>query len=199
MRDEPGQERLRLFVAAALPSDLRREVLDFQERLRRKIPGVRWVRADGIHITLKFLGWVESDRLCAIERLLQSEAESAEPMELELSGPGVFPRPGAPRVLWIGVREEGGMLSALQERLERGFERLGFPREGRPFSPHLTLGRVEKRVAPGGVERMLEEEAPRGRFSLKEIDLMRSELKPEGAVYTKRLTVGLGRPWPSEK
>jgi 2'-5' RNA ligase len=216
------QERLRMFIALDLPAGLKEEIAVLQEALRSKAPkGVRWVRPEGVHLTLKFLGWVEEERTGTIEKVLRREASQEKAFDLRLTGLGCFPHRRSPRVIWVGVEEredpqgessekkgkssegtervpekggssegmgKGGRLSAFQQRLDAGLESVGFPREERPFFPHLTLGRVEGRLIPRILDLMMEEKIEGECFRLKEVHLMRSELKPGGSVYTRWLT-----------
>lgn len=181
-----------MFIALELPLGLKEELLLLQERLRSKISGVRWVRTEGIHLTLKFFGDIERGQLEAIEEVLRRTAPS-EVFSLFLTGLGVFPNHRMPRVLWVGIQEEEGKeLVDFQKRLEEGLEGICFPREGRAFSPHLTLGRVVSRQGLPGVDQILREKVSQDRFRVEEVNLMRSELKPTGSLYTKWFTLRLG-------
>ena len=212
-----------MFIALDLPAGLKEEISLLQEALRSKAPkGIRWVRPEGVHLTLKFLGWIEEERTGTIEKVLRREALQEKAFDLRLTGLGCFPHRRSPRVIWVGVEEwkdprgegsgkkgkgpegggtvpekggspeamgKAGRLSAFQQRLDAGLESVGFPREERPFFPHLTLGRVEGRIIPRIVDLMMEEKIEGNWFRLKEVHLMRSELKPGGSVYTQWLTV----------
>src|SRR5581483_7889807 len=132
---------VRLFIALNLPDPLRRELWDAVAPLREKPFPIKWVRPEGIHLTLKFLGEAPPDRVPELEAALDQAAGGMRPVTLALSGFGAFPRISSPRVLWVGLTQEPA-LELLQHQVERTFEPLGFPTEARPFNPHVTLGRA---------------------------------------------------------
>jgi 2'-5' RNA ligase len=190
-------ESVRSFIAIELSPDILRQVARLQERVKADmIPGlVRWTRPEGIHLTLKFLGDVQADRLAAIAETLQTACASYLPFSLSIDGMGVFPNPRRPRVVWIGVDEPTGTLNRLQRDVDRAIAPLGFPSERRPFSPHLTLGRVKRGRSPAELE-ALGQYASRARVRVGEmvvhaVHLMRSDLRPSGAVYTELATAPL--------
>jgi RNA 2',3'-cyclic 3'-phosphodiesterase len=184
---------MRLFVAVPLPPPALEEAGSLLRSLRAMEWPVRWVRDEGLHITLKFFGEVTSDRVDAIEEMLQFATAGMPPIELVLSGGGAFPSSKRPRVLRLEVTA-GPDLELLQDRLERGGERIGFPPEGRPFRPHITLGRVREgeRVPPEAMRRL--EALPAGLpFLADQIVLFESRQTPAGPSYSVRLSQALNR------
>jgi 2'-5' RNA ligase len=188
---------MRLFVAVNLPDDLRSAL----GRLVDRLPaghGVRWVPPGNVHLTLRFLGEVSPDRVEEIETLLSAAAARHPAFTLTAQGVGAFPDLRRPRVVWVGIGppESIGTLDALHRDLEDGFADLGFGREGRPFRPHLTIGRVRdrrgrRRTFPRGwIEGAAFPAAP---FSVDAIDLMESRLEPAGARYRRLHRALLGR------
>lgn len=180
-------ETLRVFCAVALPSALRERAAAHIARLRAQFPHVRvsWERAEKMHVTLKFLGEIEAARAASLSRAAGRAAAGVSPLRLTLEGAGAFPPRGAPRVLWLGIGDEGGGLALLHGRLEDECAAEGFPRETRPFSAHLTLGRVRapadaRRLGAFHQETGFESEA----FDVAELVVMRSELGPGGSRYT---------------
>jgi 2'-5' RNA ligase len=189
---------VRLFVAIELPAGLRRLLEERSDTLSSMMDAniVRWVRPDGIHLTLKFLGEVAGEKLDAVKGALKTIGPRFSPLEYSVGGLGCFPNTRRPRVIWIGVRERSGNLEALQAEIEQAFHALDFEKERRPFHPHLTLGRVrrgvrhvESQAVANAIMRM--EPVSLGDYRVEEICLYRSELKPTGAVYTKLLVVPL--------
>ncbi len=191
-------EQIRAFIAVELPPAVREAVERVVRELRSGIgDGVRWVRPEGVHLTLKFLGDIDADSMPAISDALGSCAASAAPFDLFLEGVGVFPNARRPRVVWIGLGGALEPLLALQQSIDRELEGLGFARERRPFTPHLTLGRVRdgvsasqvrgvsEAIAATTVERMVE-------LPVREIALIKSDLRPSGAVYTRLYAAELG-------
>jgi len=134
---------MRLFAAVPLASPAREEVAALLARLRERELPVRWVGDQGLHLTLKFYGEVAPERLEVIAEAVRQAGEGGEPLTLGLADLGAFPGPDRPRVLWLGI-DAPPALELLQDRLERRSEAIGFPPEGAPFRPHVTLGRVRE-------------------------------------------------------
>lgn len=185
---------IRSFVAIEIPPPLREKVVQVQEILRGAGGGVKWVEPENLHLTLRFLGEVEEDRLKAVEGVCRQVAAASQPFHLELVGVGAFPHARAPRVVWMGVGEGSEALAELAARLERGIRALGFSREERPFRPHLTLGRVRR---PEAIRSLVEALASLGQervgaMRVEEMVLMRSDLTPGGPLYTPLSRFPLG-------
>jgi RNA 2',3'-cyclic 3'-phosphodiesterase len=184
---------MRLFVAVPLPPPALEAAAALLRALRERDWPVRWVRDDGLHITLKFFGEVTSDRVEAIEELVQFATVDMLPVQLSLTGGGVFPSRSRPRVLRLEVSVEPG-LELLQDRLERGGERIGFPPEGRAFRPHITLGRVrEGHRLPRDAVGVLEEMPAGSPFLADQVVLYESRQTPTGPFYSVRLAQSLAR------
>jgi 2'-5' RNA ligase len=182
---------LRLFIAVELTPDLRQAILGLQEDLKRQLAprAVRWTNPEGIHLTLKFLGDTAPDRVAEVSRGLAAAAAGFPPFHLQVAGMGCFPNPRRPRVLWVGVPEVPQALAGLQRATELQMHRLGFPREDRPFRPHLTLGRVSDRISTAEREQLSRllaqtQVGTLGTVPVAEVTLFQSDLKPTGAVYT---------------
>jgi 2'-5' RNA ligase len=175
---------LRLFVAIEIPSDIRGTLATFLNEMRGAAPQAKWVRAENLHVTLKFLGETDAAKLQAVRNGLAS-IRSAGPVTLEFRGLGFFPHEKRPRVFWVGI-EASGNLKGLAQDIEHGMHKLGFPLEDRPFAPHLTLARFNPRGLPPRLMPATKENASRnfGTFSTREVHLIESKLKPTGAEYT---------------
>jgi RNA 2',3'-cyclic 3'-phosphodiesterase len=178
----------RIFIALAL-SDAARETLRREERLlARVLPDVRFATPDDLHLTLVFLGEVDEATLAQVIALVGEVASHARPFELSLAGLGVFGPPHAPRVIWAGVGGDTQRLLALQRRLADALESLGFSREQRPFSPHLTLARLKRPLDDAAAQRLRATlagppPAPT-RWLVDDLRVMRSDLAATGARYT---------------
>lgn len=183
---------MRLFAAVPLPEPARAEVVGLLDRLRRGDLPVRWVRDEGLHLTLKFFGEVAPERLGPIEEAVRQANQGSEPLAMRLDELGAFPNPRRPRVLWIGL-DAPPALELLQDRLERRSEAIGFPPEGSPYRPHVTLGRVREgqRCPLSAVEAAGE---PVERVPFLATDLVLYESVPAGGRqrYEPRVTVELG-------
>jgi 2'-5' RNA ligase len=189
---------IRSFAAIDLPDTARDALLELGEQLRHEAPdrSVRWSRVSGIHLTLKFLGDVSEDDLPGIKAVLGQAAQRQAPFTCTLEGVGCFPNTRSPRVVWVGVREDSGRLLALQRDVEKGLAPLGFKPEKRAYHPHLTLGRTARHVRSADQRRLGEVIAASDVGELAQIRvesfrLMRSDLRPDGAVYTALETFSL--------
>ena len=185
----------RSFIAVELSKDIAGGVRRIQGGLRDCTTGVSWVRPEGIHLTLKFLGDVDPGRVEGIASTAEECIKARGPFFIGIRGCGGFPNPRNPRVIWIGVDDPGGELKELQAKVEQGMEEMGFTREGRGYTPHLTIGRLRSGKGSKGVAQALEatKECDLGTMAVREICLFRSQLKPTGAEYTKLQTIPLGK------
>jgi 2'-5' RNA ligase len=182
---------LRAFIAIELPGEILRLMEQVQARLKAAAPprGVRWVRVEGIHLTLKFLGQVPTSQVDALTRAMSAAAQSVGPFTVTVGGVGCFPSLKLPRVVWIGVSEPTGGLNSLQRAVEAAISPQGYPPEDRSFQPHLTLGRTARDASPDDVKRLGQLVAAAnvgtlGQVAVSEIALIKSDLKPAGAEYT---------------
>lgn len=180
---------MRCFLAADLPESVKAAIGAIQERLRRRIQGVRWTAPAGMHLTLKFFGNIASDDIASISDVVRKALIGLRPISLSIGNLGGFPSVKGPRVLWIGMSGDVDPLRRLQEVLDAGFqEDCGFEREKRPFKPHLTLGRAASmRGAMVGLAEVLKknESWQAATVSVRGLTLFKSELKPGGAVYSE--------------
>jgi len=189
---------LRLFVALNFPPPVRQDLWQATAPLRDLDVPMKWVRPDGIHLTLKFLGEVPEERDGEVHAALQRAAAGARALTLALGaaaaggagemGFGVFPDFTRPRVVWVGIAAEPG-LEILQHRVEQEFAPLGFATEARPFHPHVTLGRAARQARPrdfAGLEAALGRVEFVASVLVGALDLMQSTLQSGGAVYNVR-------------
>ncbi len=182
---------MRLFIGIPLPAPTQTEVAAILRRLRAREWPVRWVRDKGLHLTIKFFGETTTDRVDAIVEMLNFATEGLHPLTMTLSAGGVFPSVRQPRIIYLGIDPEPS-LELLQDRVERGGEQLGYPPEGRPFRPHLTLGRVrEGHRLPEGWQADVEGIPAGEAFLADRVVLFESELTPAGPTYAIRHEVVL--------
>jgi 2'-5' RNA ligase len=185
-------ETIRAFIAVPLPGSLLERLAALQRKLERQVPdrSVRWVRVEGIHLTLKFLGDTPTEKLPDIKQALAAVARHVLSCSFTVGELGCFPNLRRPRVVWVGVQEPTGRLAALQDAVEEVMTPFGYPPEGRGFTPHLTLGRVHRRASRSDVTQVGEVVANTTVGALAEVSvgrfaLIRSVLKPTGAEYTE--------------
>jgi 2'-5' RNA ligase len=176
---------IRLFVAVNLDESLRHAVAEVEQRLKATNADVKWVRAESLHITLKFLGWVQENRVPEIEQAIAQAVEEQAPFRLSLAGLGGFPTPTAPRVVWVGIEAGAAELASLAERMEQAMKPLGFEREEREFSAHVTIGRSRGAAGREQLVAALQAERERrfGEMQVARVELMRSDLRPTGPIY----------------
>ena len=193
----------RLFIAAVPPPPVRAALVAMQEALRAGLaapdagPRLRWVRPEAMHLTLRFLGETPGDRAPAIERALAATAAASAPIDLRLGALGTSGG-HRPRVVWVGLEGDLAALAACAAMLNRSLAAEGFPDDPRPLRPHLTLARLSGRAGRDAHARLLSlvaappsKPTPAG-FRVEALELIRSELRPDGPRYTTLLTTALG-------
>ena len=175
---------MRLFIAIEIPENIRTAFASLLKEFRAIAPQLKWVRAENLHVTLKFLGETESAKLAALQNVL-SAVRSPAPVNLEFRGLGFFPNEKRPRVFWAGM-ETSPNLKTLAADIDQGVHRLGFPLEERPFTAHLTLARVPLPGIPPIFLQAIKEKSTQSFGSLRphRFHLIESKLKPTGAEYT---------------
>jgi RNA 2',3'-cyclic 3'-phosphodiesterase len=175
---------VRLFIAIEIPQSIRSTFASLLKDFRAIAPQVKWVRAENLHVTLKFLGETEESKLSALQNVLAA-VRSPEPVNLEFRGLGFFPNEKRPRVFWAGMQASAN-LKSLAADIDQAAHRLGFPLEDRPFTPHLTLARFPLPGVPPKLLQAIQEMSAQAFGSLQaaEFHLIESKLKPTGAEYT---------------
>jgi len=180
-------ELIRTFIAIEIPDGIKTAMADVQGALRKAGADVGWTRPEGVHLTLKFLGSVKAELIPQLSAAVEAAIKGEAPLVVDVKGTGVFPNARAPRVVWLGLGGDIDALAVLARKVDAACEGLGFNPEGRPFKPHLTLGRVK---SSKGVKALMDalksfEKAELGGFKALSVSIMKSELKPSGAVYTQ--------------
>lgn len=192
---------MRLFVACLLPSELRQELGGVRAALGgiegQGIPGLKWVDPENLHVTLKFLGEVKPADARRVDAALGGHCQEAVPFDCRVARLGAFPSPSALRVLWAGIETGAAEMGALAEAVEKALRPLGFERERRGFSAHITLARARDRVAMPALDGLAPGVPGKvfGEFRVEKFSLMQSDLRPQGPVYTELSSYALsGRP-----
>jgi len=182
---------IRVFIAIDFSPEIYERLESVKEQLETDLPNVpvRWVPVKNIHLTLKFLGDISITNLGVLNEILRMEAQKINPFDISVGDLGAFPSIYRPRVIWIGIKAPNE-LKSLQQGIETETARVGYPPERRPFSPHLTLARVQKSARSDQL-RNIGETLTRskvgflGASRVTEVHLYRSELTPTGAIYTR--------------
>ena len=183
---------MRAFIAIPIPESSRQVLAQMQKQLKAAGAEVRWTAISSIHLTLKFLGETDTETVSELARALRATAHLSPLLNLQLSGLGCFPNQKKPRIVWCGIRGDIGRLEILQDTVERTCMGFGFEPEIRPFRPHLTLGRVRgKRNLQMLVDNIMKGSDLESGFQADHINIYKSVLKPEGAVYTVLETIEL--------
>ncbi len=184
---------IRSFIAIKLPDDIRRAVAELIDELRKTEADVKWVPADKIHITLTFLGNTDDSLIPKIKDRISKKLSHFNAFYIKIVGVGCFPSEKRPRVLWVGI-EISDALRSIQKDIDTEAAELGFALEERPFSPHLTIGRVrsQKGIAELSGTFAKFRSSDFGTVEVKSIQVMKSELKPAGAEYTSIAEIPLG-------
>jgi 2'-5' RNA ligase len=191
---------IRSFVAIKIPDETRAALAALQQEIKARTPpkSVRWTRPESIHLTLQFLGDVAPGKVEAIADALRAVCIAHSPFTFQVRDLGVFPNPHRPRVVWVGVAEPSGVLIALQKQVTRALVPLGFEPERRAFKPHLTLGRASRHAGRRDLAEVGDliagsEIGSLGQVDVDHIILMKSDLRPSGAVYTPLAVLSLGQ------
>ena len=191
------KQLIRSFIAIELPPEVKSNISEVQAKIKSSRHNfIKWVSPQSIHLTLKFLGNINSQIVSNISGAIKDASSEVSSFSIEIGGLGVFPNNNRPRVLWLGIGGEVEKLIDLQRRIDDALMVFGFQKEKRPFSPHITLARVRdnatnsERSDFGGLIARTHSEV-KSTVEIKSISLMRSQLWPTGAVYTRLAEVKL--------
>jgi RNA 2',3'-cyclic 3'-phosphodiesterase len=194
MADSSRSASVRAFIAAEISAETRAALGDLIARLKRTEAGVSWSRPGSIHLTLRFLGDIESDQVDEAAAAMTEAVTGLAPIAVEVGGWGTFPENRRPRVIWVGLRKGAPELATVFVRLETALAAHGFGPADKPFSPHLTLGRVKSGHGLSLALKIMETAGDQsfGAFPVDRLILLRSELNRSGAIYTKLREAPLG-------
>ncbi len=188
---------LRAFIAIEIPHEIKKAIAAEIASLQNDAGhAVRWVAIENIHLTLKFLGEISPANVELLSQTLQAECDQHGPFDITVKGLGCFPNLHRPRIIWIGL-EIPSELNPLQHNLETASARMGYTAEDKPFSPHLTIGRLREQatqVELKNIQAALEklQIGSLGTFTTQSVQLFKSDLQPAGPVYTSLFSARLG-------
>jgi len=179
---------MRAFIAIELSPDLRKRLASLEEQLKSSSADVKWVEPKNIHLTLKFLGEIDEKQLGEIAKIIQETADKNKRFFIRLATPGAFPNINFPRVIWIGIDKGDSEIKQIAKILEEEISKVGIPQENRPFSSHITLGRVRSGLNREKLVKNLEnlasnlpQDSPE--FMVTKITLFKSTLSAGDPVY----------------
>jgi 2'-5' RNA ligase len=179
---------MRTFVAIELPPEIKGALARLQEQLKSSGADVKWVEPENIHLTLKFLGERDEKKIAKITQILEETAKNKNPFQIRISSLGAFPKVDFPRVIWVGIDKGDNETKEIAEGLEEKIAQIGIPKEERPFSSHITIGRVRSPVNRQNLVRDLKnlENKLGGQnleFTVTKTTLFKSTLTPKGPLY----------------
>ena len=192
---------LRVFIAVEIPLSIRQAIRDNTESMRVALGSlIRWVPTENIHLTLKFIGDVSPANVDLLTQMLTAETKGSAPFQMQIGGLGSYPSSRRARVIWIGIQSPP-VLASLQHGIESATTRLGYEPETRPFSPHLTIGRVRQQVSAGEQQQIraaLErtQVGDLGIAGITAVHLFKSDLQPTGSIYTRLSSASLEKSLP---
>ena len=192
-----NREQVRSFIAIELPQNVKKGLEQIKYKVKQEgYAGIKWVNTEGIHVTLKFLGNISREQKIEVSKILEETTKENSPFNLEIAGLGAFPDLERPRVLWVAIKGEVAKLTRLQQEIDFLLSSRGFPKDSRPFIPHLTLARLsdsmlsEEKRKIGAFIKSVKLEAG-FQFNAEAVSLIRSKLTPTGAIYSCLFTAKL--------
>jgi 2'-5' RNA ligase len=185
---------LRCFIALELPEEVKKKIYVCIEKMKSAGADVKWIPPENLHLTLKFLGDTTEELLKSVNERLISLSKSHNRFSLQVSGAGAFPNIKYPKVVWLGIHDSEEIIK-LQHDIDESMEGLGFKRDDKKFTPHLTIGRVKSMRNKDVLIKELAtlKEADFGKIEVNNITMMKSELKPGGAEHSKLIEIPFGR------
>lgn len=178
-------EQIRTFIAIEIPASIQQQIALLQNRLKSVGEGISWVKTNNIHLTLKFLGDVPAKLMQQVIEATENACTDVSTFGLEIKGTGFFPDAKRPRVLWVGCEENSGSMQKIHQNLNLKLSVLGFEKDTRRFSPHLTIGRVKDYRNLGDIPHLMQNtNFSTEKFVVTEVIVMKSQLHPAGSIYT---------------
>lgn len=179
---------MRIFIAIELPKEIKDTLAKLQDKLKNTGADVKWIEPDNIHLTLKFLGEIDEQKLDKIKSILENIAKEQNQFYIRISSIGAFPKISSPRIIWAGIDKGNSETKEIVKLLEGKIEKIGIPKENRPFSSHITIARTRSGFNP---DKLFEElknfennfEMKDTQFKVTKITLFKSTLTPKGPFY----------------
>ncbi len=184
---------VRTFVAIVIHDSLHATLDKLLEKLSSSNAKVKWVQPENVHLTLKFLGNVEEERLPEVFEACEGAAKNVSAIDIEMRALGCFPDPKSPRIVWLGIERGADAVRQLQQKVESELQAIGFPKEEKPFKAHLTIGRVKGKQGLSRLCRLLDDQKNIviGSMRVQKISVMKSKTLPQGPVYTELKAIPL--------
>jgi 2'-5' RNA ligase len=182
--------QFRGFIAVDLDAFPR--LLEFEKEIKETGANVKLVEPENVHITLKFLGDTDESRIDEIDKIMKDAVKEIDPFNIRLKGAGVFPNQNYIKVIWMGIKQ-GEPIEIIVRKIDEQLSKIGFKKEKRGFSPHLTIARVKSAKGKGGILHVIEKyrDAQFVDIRVDSIKLKKSDLTPKGPIYTTLIDVKL--------
>ncbi|MBC8549561.1 MAG: RNA 2',3'-cyclic phosphodiesterase [Candidatus Brocadiales bacterium] len=178
---------IRVFIAIEINSEIKDKLSEYLSKLKRTGADVKWVSTENIHLTLKFIGYIEKEALINLNEIINDAVSGIEPFSISIGNIGAFPSLNKPRVVFASVQERGNNLLRIYEKLDKGVGQLGIKKESKKYVGHITLGRVKSQKNISKLKNTLNAglECFFGREKVTSLSLMQSKLTPTGPLYTR--------------
>ena len=178
--------KIRVFAAIELVDAIKSEIGKFQDELRKVKADIKWVRLENIHLTLKFFGYIPEEQVLVIEKELEKITENVYIFSVLVEKIGSFPVSGNPKIVWAGINDPANQIVNLQKYIEASLKKLGFASEEHSYTPHLTIGRIKGKNNLKNLLQLIKEKdnIKFGSMIVKDISIIKSDLKSEGPLYT---------------
>jgi 2'-5' RNA ligase len=187
---------VRVFVAVSISEEARAAIASMMKELKRLGERIRWIPPENLHLTLKFVGEVDSQRVPEFESALDRSIDGFSQFQYSLEAKGCFPNWNQPRILWVGVKDTEDRLVGIHREIDRNFQTLEIPNENRRFKPHLTIARLKQGAKPEAALSAFQRfQLGEYRVDVREVHLMRSDLGPSGAQYSILHSASLHSPY----
>jgi len=185
---------IRTFIAIELPVEVKQVVRQIQDQLGESVKGVRWVKQENIHLSIKFLGNVEENKIKDIATAVKNAVKDSSVMTLKMGHLGIFPNEKRPRILWLGIEGDVREFMSMSKNCELELTKLGFEKDAREKIPHITVGRIRSSKKQKGLVNIIKDIPIKSvKFKTDTLKLMRSELNQNGAIYTNLHSVKLDK------
>ena len=176
---------MRIFIGVKLNETVHQKIETFLKPFKKAGTPIRWVKPENVHITLKFIGEVPKDKYLQIEKQLSNLDLAVDSMDIKLTGCGKFGKQDTLNIFWIGL-EPNPLLNRLYDLIEESLNKIGIEKESRPFKPHITVGRNKRNYNFKGFYETIADKSdqPIAEFTVSHFQVFKSDLKPEGPIYT---------------
>jgi RNA 2',3'-cyclic 3'-phosphodiesterase len=176
---------MRLFVSIEIPGKIKSKISKMVEKLKNHLTPVKWMENKNLHVTLKFLGWVEDEKIGKLMECLKKSVKGLKPFELSFAGIGYFPDRKHPRVIWVGTEDGSEKVKRLADKIDGAAAAKGFREEEKEYTSHLTIGRIKEKIDTDALTKYISEHegSKFGKFRVDHISLMKSTLRRSGPIY----------------